>query len=142
MTWAPGVGISKYPRLGGSDNQRAVFAAYTSAFSAAEFDTFPLFYADNVTLQLPNHGTFEGRDAIVGFYKKMFPKIRESLAIDHLIADDDGICAKITSTFAAIKDTTEYFGDFKKGGQLSIKVFVVYGLSEGLIKSIDVGRRD
>jgi hypothetical protein len=40
----------------------------------------------------------------------MFPKIRESLEIDHLIADDDGICAKIMSTFAAIEDTVELRG--------------------------------
>jgi len=141
MTWPPGVGISKYPRLGGSNNQRAAFRAYTSAFSAAEFETFPTFYTDNVTLKLPNHGTLDGREEIVGFYKKMFPKIRESLEIEHLIADDNGICAKITSTFTAVEDTTEYFGDFRKGAKLSIEVFVVYGLRGGLISSIDVGRR-
>jgi len=142
MTWAPGVGISKYPRLGASNNQRAAFLAYTSAFSAAEFETFPTFYTDDVVLKLPNHGTFTGRDAIVGFYKKMFPKVKESLQVEQLICDDGGICAKITSTFTAVEDTNEYFGEFKKGAQLSVKVFVVYSLRDGLISSIEVGRRE
>jgi hypothetical protein len=41
MTWPPGKGISAYPRLGGSDNQRAALIAYTKAFSAAELEIFP-----------------------------------------------------------------------------------------------------
>lgn len=140
MTWPAGEGISKYPRLGGSDNQRAAFMAYAAAFMAAEFETFPKFYNEDVTLKLPTFGPLKGPKEIVAFYSKMFVKIRESLQVEKLVCDDNGICAKLFSTFTAIEDTAEYFGDFKKGSTRSTHVVVVYGLRDGLISSIDVTR--
>lgn len=142
MTWPLGVGISPSPRLGSSESQRAAFKAYTAAFSAAQTDLFPQFYTDDVTLKLPQHGTLEGRQAITDFYSKMFPKIRENLEIEQLICDDEGICAKIWSTFTAVEDSTEYFGSFKKGSEMKVHVAVLYRLrdGDGLISSIDVAR--
>jgi hypothetical protein len=140
MTWPPGVGISSTPRLGSSDSQRAAFKAYTAAFSAAQTDLFPKFYTEDVVLTLPSQWMFHGRQAITEFYTKMFGKIRESLEIEQLITDDEGICAKFWSTFTAVEDSAEYFGDFKKGSEMKIHVAVLYKLHEGLISSIDVAR--
>ena len=78
MTWPAGEGISKYPRLRGSDNQRAAFMAYTAAFTAGEFETLPKFYSEDVTLKLPTFGPLKGPKEIMAFYSKMFVKIRAS----------------------------------------------------------------
>ena len=70
----------------------------------------------------------------------MFEKISETLEIEPLICDDEGIFAWIWSTFTAIEDSVEYFGEFKKGTEMKIDVAVLYKLREGLISSIDVAR--
>jgi len=143
MTWAPGVGISKYPRLGGSNNQRAAFMAFAAGFSAGEFETFPKFYTSDVVLKVPSsHAPVEGFDAVVKFYKDFFAKIQETLEVEKLICDDAGICAKMIAHLTALEDTKEPFGDFRKGEKLSLKVYVVYGLRDGLISSIEVRGRD
>ena len=141
-TWPPGAGISKYPRLGASNNQRAAFMAFIAAFSVSEFETFPKFYTSDVVLSVPGRGTFKGFESVVNFYKQFFAKIQESLEVEQLICDDAAIYAKMTANFTGLQDSTNYFGDFKKGATMSLKVYVVYGLRDGLISSIDVGTRD
>jgi hypothetical protein len=93
--------------------------AYTAPFTAAEFETFPKFYNEDVTPKLPTLGPFnKGPKEIVAFYSKMFVKIGESLQVEKFVCDDNGICAKLFSTFTAIEDTAEYFGDFQKGSEV------------------------
>jgi hypothetical protein len=43
MTWPPGRGVSRLPRLGAHPSQVAAFRSYLAAFSNADFEPFPPF---------------------------------------------------------------------------------------------------
>jgi hypothetical protein len=142
-TWPANVGVSKpTPRLGGTLEQRQAFMEYARAFSNAEYERFSRYYTDDVVCELGGVGiTLRGRDGIVSFYREMFRTVRESLTLHHLIADDDGIAADITSQFTAIEDAPDFVvTPLRKGEFVRVPVFVHYQLRDGRIAHIKVGR--
>ncbi len=141
-TWPPGVGVTAPSGglLGGGPVQRQAFNAYTRAFSNAEYEVFGQYYTDDVVLELGDL-TLEGRDAIVDFYRTMFTRIRESLQLHRLTADENGLFADITSTFTAFEDASDFAPlPLKKGEVRNVPVFVIYTLREGRICRIQVAR--
>ena len=142
MTWPPETGVSKPEfRLGGSLEQRQAFFAYTRAFSAADFDTFPRYYTDDVLLELGSVPPIHGREGIVGFYRPMFAKVREHLTIHSVELSDDAIRLDATSRFLAIEDAPDFVvGALSKGDYIDVRVIVSYELRDGLISSIRVKR--
>jgi ketosteroid isomerase-like protein len=142
MTWPPGQGVSRpQPRLDGSLAGRQAFQAYAQAFSDGQFETFSRYYAPDVVCELSSL-TLTGRDGIVDFYRGMFAKVRETLTVHRLTADDDGLCAEITSTFTAIEDASDFAPmPLARGEVLQIPLFVVYTLRDGLIARIRAVRR-
>lgn len=141
MTWKPEKDVSKAPRLGTGAGQRAAFLAYTSAFSAAEFERFSAYYTEDVTLELPSAGVIRGRQGIVDFYGAMFPSVRETLEINQLAIDENAIAGDFTSVFTAIADAPDFsVGPLRKGEAYRVRVFVYYTLRDGLISRIKVAR--
>lgn len=140
-TWPPNVGVSKpTPRLGGSLEQRQAFLEYTRAFSNGEFDRFSQYYTDDVRCEL-SAIVLEGRDGIVNFYRAMFQKVRENLTLHHLVADDKGLAADLTTQFTAIEDAPDFVvAPLKKGEFVRGRVFVYYTLRDGKIAHIRVAR--
>ncbi len=140
-TWPPGVGVTPAgPRLGGQPWHRQAYDAYARAFSAADFEAFSSYYTDDVKLELSSI-KLDGKDAIVGFYRNMFARVRENLTLHQLIMADNGICADITSTFTAVEDASDFAPmPLKKGEVLHIPVMVVYTLTDGRISHIKVAR--
>jgi hypothetical protein len=137
MMWPAGYGTTNPPRLGGDAGQKAAYMAYIAAFNDAAFDTFPLFYHPEVTLELPNGKEITGRDKVVDFYKPMFETIKETFEVKRLIADDEGICAGLLATFAALKDAPEFtVKPLKKGESVTVDLIVMYELKDGLIYTI------
>ena len=144
-TWPPGVGVTPAPErgmLGGGPSHRQAFLEYSRAFSNADFASFSAYYADDVVCDLGGAGvTLNGKQAIVDFYGDMFTRIRESLELHRLIADAEGLCADITSTFTAVEDATDFAPmPLRKGQVLKVPVFVVYSLRDGKICRIKVAR--
>ena len=141
-TWPPSVGVTKpTPRLGGSLEQRQAFMEYTRAFSNAEFERFSQYYTEDVTCTLSAGIVLRGRDGIVEFYREMFKRVREKLTLHHLIADDTGLAADITSQFTAIEDAPDFVvAPLKKGELVRVPVFVHYELRDGKISRISVAR--
>jgi ketosteroid isomerase-like protein len=142
-TWPTGVGVTQPPGglLGSSPVQRQAFLAYTRAFSNAEFEVFSSFYTDDVVCELRPNLKLEGKQAIVDFYGGMFGRIRESLTLHHLVADEGGLCADITSTFTCTQDATDFEPmPLKQGQVMTVPVFVYYTLREGRICRIKVAR--
>ncbi|MGB6450417.1 MAG: nuclear transport factor 2 family protein, partial [Steroidobacteraceae bacterium] len=128
------------PRLGGSPEQRQAFMAYTRAFSDADFDRFSAYYTDDVVCELKGL-RLEGKSGIVNFYREMFAAVRESLTLHHLVADDTGIAADITSQFTAIADAPRFtVAPLAKGEFVRVRVFVYYRLRDGKISHIRVAR--
>ena len=141
MDHARDIDVSRQaPRLGGSLEQRQAFLEYMRAFSNAEFDRFGQYYTDDVRCELPNI-VLERREGIVNFYRAMFEKVRESLTLHQLIADDNGLAADITSQFTAIEDAPDFVvAPLKKGEFVRGRLFVYYTLRDGKIAHIRVAR--
>ncbi|AJP71369.1 nuclear transport factor 2 family protein [Sphingomonas hengshuiensis] len=141
MTWPPGKGVSRLPKLGGHPSQVAAFHAYCAAFSNADFDRFARFYTDDVVLELGSVPPIHGKDGITGFYRAMFASVRESLTVHSVLADDRTIALDATARFTAVTDAPDFVvGALSKGEFIELRVFVHYELRDGLISHIRVGR--
>jgi hypothetical protein len=141
MTWAPGRGVSRLPRLGSHPSQLAAYRAYTAAFSAGEHERYSAFYTDDVRLELGSMPPMVGPRAIVDFYRPMFKRVRETLTVHKLLADDESIFVDTTSRFTAIADAPDFVvGPLKAGECIDVRVFVYYTLRNGLISNIKIAR--
>ena len=143
MTWPPGKGVSRLPRLGSHPSQRAAFEAYSAAFSGAEFECFPQYYTEDVVLHLTSSvGDVVGRQGIVDFYRPMFARVRETVIPEKLDVGDERIVYDAVSRFTAIEDAPDFVvGPLKKGEFYDVPVRVEYTLRDGLICDIHVTRR-
>jgi ketosteroid isomerase-like protein len=140
MTWPPGKGVTRLPRLGAHPSQVAAFRTYCSAFSNADFERFPTFYTDDVHLQLGPMPIVR-RQGIIDFYRPMFARVREHLTIHSVAATDDAIELDATTRFTAIHDAPDFVvGALQQGEYIEGRVFVSYRLRGGLICSIRVKR--
>ena len=141
MTWPPGKGVTQLPRLGAHPSQRAAFAAYTSAFSNADFDRFPTFYTDDVRLELGSVPPILGRQGIIAFYRPMFERVREQLTVNSVTATDDAIELDAITRFTAVKDAPDFVvGALRVGEYIEGRVLVSYRLRGGRIAQISVQR--
>lgn len=141
MTWPPGKGVTRLPRLGAHPSQVAAFGAYVSAFSNADFERFPRFYTEDVLLELGSVPPIRGRQGIVDFYRPMFQRIREHLTINAVTATDDTIELDAVTRFTAMADAPDFVvAPLKTGEYVEGRVIVSYELREGLIARISVRR--
>lgn len=141
MTWAPGKGVSTIPRLGPHPSQIAAFRSYVAAFSNADCARFPRFYNDDVVLELGSLPPIRGAQGIADFYRPMFERVRESLAVHSVEASLDAIHLDATTRFTAIEDAPDFVvGALRKGEFIEGRVFVDYALKDGLISRISVRR--
>ena len=88
MTWPPGKGVTRLPRLGGHPSQQAAFRAYVAAFSNADFERFPRFYTEDVRLELESVPPLVGRQGVIDFYRNRFRSVAAQLAINTVQATD------------------------------------------------------
>jgi ketosteroid isomerase-like protein len=141
MTWPPGKGVTRLPRLGGHPSQIAAFGSYVAAFGNADCERFPKFYTDDVRLELGSVPPILGRQGIVDFYKPLFERVRERLTMHSVTATDDSIELDATTRFTAIQDAPDFVvGPLKKGEYIEGRVLVSYRLRGGLIAHIGVRR--
>ena len=141
MTWPPGKGVTQLPRLGAHPSQVAAFKAYTSAFSNADFDRFPLFYTEDVRLELGSVPPIDSRQGIIDFYRPMFQRVREHLVINNVQATDNAIELDAITRFTAIQDAPDFVvGALSVGDYIEGRVLVSYELRGGLISRISVRR--
>jgi ketosteroid isomerase-like protein len=119
---------------------KADFADYLQRFGAGDYPGFARYYADDVVLELPGQ-VLRGRQAIVDFYRSMNRSVRESLAVNQLIADEDGIAADLSMQFRAHEDAPDFsVAPMRKGEVIRGRVFVLYTLQAGRIAHIRVAR--
>ncbi len=99
------------------------------------------YYTDDIVCHVAGM-VFDGKAALVGFYREMFKRVREGLTLHQLVADDEGMVADVTSTFTAVEDASDFAPmPLKKGEVRQTKVFVFYTLRDGLIARIRVARQ-
>ena len=127
------------PLLGGSPEQREAYRQYTIAFSTSDFESIRQYLTDDVRLELGDVATLDGLEAFIEFYRNQAKTIRETLTINHMVADEGGIVADINARFTAIADPTpDAYFQLKKGESIEGRFFVYYLLRDGKMYNINV----
>ncbi|TKD50653.1 YybH family protein [Sphingomonas baiyangensis] len=102
---------------------------YIGAFNRGDFDTFTAFYADDVVLQLGQKKTLHGKQAIRDFYTGVFARVRETLTVEKVVLDDEGLAGIISTEFHALEDWPDFIaGPMTKGQSLFIESIVIYDI--------------
>jgi hypothetical protein len=111
---------------------KQLFADYIDCFNRDDFEGFGKYYADDVVLELGRKKQLRGRAAILDFYREVKARIRETLEIRNVIADEQGLAAEIATEFHALEDWPDFIaGPMKRGESIHILSFVHYRLRDG-----------
>lgn len=107
------------------------FYAYLDAFNGNRFEEFGRFYAHNVEF----HGRAaqcRGRNEVVGFYRKVKARIRETLTLHALVIGDNSIAADIETELHALDDWPDFpTGALKRGETRRSQNFIWYDVDDG-----------
>jgi hypothetical protein len=116
---------------------KQLFGEYIASFNRDDFEGFSKYYADDVVLQLGNRKTLHGRQAIIDFYREVKSKIRETLVINRVVADETGLAAEIATQFHALEDWPDFIaGPIAKGESIHIVSWVFYTIVNGRFQTI------
>jgi len=119
---------------------KSQFHDYIDSFNRNDFEGFSKYYADDVLLELPNK-QLHGRQAIVDFYRVVKARVRETLQINQLVCDADGIAAEVATEFHGLEDWPEFIaGPLRKGESIRIISFVMYRMRNGKFAHIRSAR--
>lgn len=133
--------------LGASPEQRRAFESYIDALSNGRYEEAINFYNDDIVLERPalapdsvvDSVKFVGTQEVVGYYRQLFTKFSEVITINSVIADDNGICAHLTSTFTPLGDASDFEPmPLKPDETLTVSVYVIYTLRDGKISRISL----
>lgn len=104
---------------------------YIGAFNSGELDTFTRFYAEDVVLDLGGRRQLVGRQAIRDFYSGVFEKIRETLSVEQLVLDEQGLACIVATEFHALEDWPDFIaGPIRKGESIFIESFIFYTIGD------------
>ena len=116
------------------------FRDYIECFNRNDFAGFSRYYTDDVVLELPRK-VLRGRQAIVDFYKEVKARIRETLQINQVIADDEGLAAEVATEFYALQDWPDFIvAPIRKGESIHIVSFVHYVIRDGKFAHVKSAR--
>lgn len=116
------------------------FRDYIDCFNRDDFPGFSRYYTDDVVLELPRK-TLHGPQAIVDFYREVKARIRETLQINQVVADEEGLAAEVATEFHALEDWPEFIvGPIRKGESINIVSFVMYRIRDGKFAHIKSAR--
>jgi SnoaL-like domain len=116
---------------------KQLYAEYIDSFNRDDFEGFSKYYADDVVLQLGNRKTLHGRQAIIDFYREVKARIRETLVIRAIVADESGIAVEVATEFHALADWPDFIaGPIRKGESIHIVSWAFYTIVDGRFKTI------
>jgi hypothetical protein len=116
------------------------FRDYIDCFNRDDFAGFSKYYTDDVVLELPRK-ELRGRQAIVDFYREVKARIRETLQINQVVADEEGLAAEVATQFYALEDWPDFIvGPIRKGESIHIVSFVMYRIRDGKFAHIKSAR--
>ncbi|MCC7463261.1 MAG: nuclear transport factor 2 family protein [Gammaproteobacteria bacterium] len=100
---------------------------YIAAFNRGDFDGFTRFYDQNVVLDLGGKRRLEGREAIRRFYTEVLQRIEETLTVDQLVLDTEGLACIVRTEFRAKDDWPDFIvGPMRRGESIFIESFIFY----------------
>jgi ketosteroid isomerase-like protein len=116
---------------------KQLFAEYIDSFNRDDFAGFSKYYAEDVVLELGKRKTLHGRRAIVDFYREVKSRIRETLVIRAVVADEEGLAAEVATEFHALEDWPDFIaGPIRKGESIHIVSWVFYKIVNGRFQHI------
>jgi hypothetical protein len=116
---------------------KQLFAEYIDSFNRDDFAGFSKYYAEDVVLELGKRKTLLGRQAIVDFYREVKSRIRETLVIRNVVADEAGLAAEVATEFFALEDWPDFIaGPIRKGESIHIVSWVFYKIVNGRFQHI------
>jgi hypothetical protein len=116
---------------------KQLFAEYIDSFNRDDFAGFSKYYAEDVVLELGKRKTLHGRQAIVDFYREVKARIRETLVIRNVVADEGGLAAEVATEFFALEDWPDFIaGPIRKGESIHIVSWVFYKIVNGRFQHI------
>ncbi|HTY94101.1 MAG TPA: nuclear transport factor 2 family protein [Steroidobacteraceae bacterium] len=116
---------------------KQLFGDYIASFNRDDFEGFSKYYAPDVVLQLGTRKTLHGRQAIIDFYREVKARIRETLVIRTVVADEEGLAAEVATEFHALEDWPDFIaGPIRKGESIHIVSWVFYTIVDGRFKTI------
>jgi len=116
------------------------FRDYIDCFNRNDFAGFSRYYTDDVVLELPRK-QLRGRQAIVDFYREVKARVRETLQINQIVADEEGLAAEVSTEFHALEDWPDFIvGPMRKGESIRIVSFVMYRIRDGKFAHIRSAR--
>jgi hypothetical protein len=99
---------------------------YIGAFNRGDF-SFTDFYEDDVVLHLGQKAVIHGKQGIIDFYTKVFERVRETLEVDKIVLDDEGLGCIVRTEFKALEDCPDFIaGAMRKGESIFIESFIFY----------------
>lgn len=116
------------------------FRDYIDCFNRNDFEGFSRYYTDDVVLELPRK-VLRGRQEIVDFYRVVKARVRETLQINQVIADSEGLAAEVATEFHALEDWPDFIvGPMRKGESIHLVSIVVYRIRDGKFAHIKSAR--
>ncbi len=116
------------------------FRDYIDCFNRDDFAGFSRYYTEDVVLELPRK-ELRGRQAIVDFYKEVKARVRETLQINQVIADEEGLAAEVATEFYGLEDWPEFIvAPLRKGESIHLVSFVFYRIRDGKFAHIRSAR--
>ncbi|MGC1459513.1 MAG: nuclear transport factor 2 family protein [Steroidobacteraceae bacterium] len=116
---------------------KQLYGEYIAAFNRDDFEGFSKYYAEDVVLQLGNRKTIHGRRGIVDFYREVKSRIRETLVLRNIVADEAGLAVEVATEFHALEDWPDFIaGAIRKGESIHIVSWVFYTLVDGKFQTI------
>jgi len=102
---------------------------YIAAFNRSDFDTFSRYYAPDVEFH-GRAGHFVGRDAVVGFYRKVHARLRERVEVRQIILGEQEMVADAVTELHALEDWPDFpTGPLLRGEVRRSQNFLWYELS-------------
>jgi SnoaL-like domain len=121
----------------GAGMNKQLFGEYIASFNRDDFEGFSKYYADDVVLELGKRKTLHGRQSIVDFYREVKSRIRETLIIRTVIADEAGLAAEVATEFYALEDWPDFIaGPIRKGESIHIVSWIFYTIVNGRFQHI------
>lgn len=112
---------------------------YLAAFNNRDYPGMQKYFHPDVVLELPAR-PLEGADAIESFYRDLHSDVRELLAVDFLMIEEDHIALELYTEFRAFHDRGRFtFGALTAGQVYRCTNMVHYDLRDDLFHRIRVG---
>lgn len=126
------------PSAGGITEQD--FRDYIAAFNRNDFEGFGKYYADDVVFEGRGRH-FKNREEVLGFYREVKKRMRETITVHDVIVGPQGLAAEIETELYAFVDWPELVtGPIKKGQTILTRNFAWYEIVDGKFKHIRTAR--